>query len=296
MLNDKLRTFVMLADLGSYTKAAQQMMVVPSTVSKQIMQLEDELDCELVIRNKKAVKLTPAGEIYLQYAKSALAAEEACLDDIRAVRSLGISLRIGAVVSLMAGHMTAWLNRYLQENSAVKISITTDHSQILLNNLYDGTVDLCFTYRPFHEKNCICMPFVRDEIILATGRGNDAFPDGIRLEELRRLPLVRDYQMIVADRKLYDFLFENGQDPFLSVGSGSYVIPILKAGNGYGFVVRNYIQKELEVGNLTEIRILDHPQIQLQSYVIYRSANPLVTEDLLRSIQLYVQSHSHDPA
>ena len=48
-----LQTFITLAKTGSYTKTAQMMVVVPSTISKQIKLLEEELGCTLVIRDKK---------------------------------------------------------------------------------------------------------------------------------------------------------------------------------------------------------------------------------------------------
>ena len=53
MNSDLLRTFVTLAQMGSYTKTAQKMIVVPSTISKQVKQLEEETGRVLVIRDKK---------------------------------------------------------------------------------------------------------------------------------------------------------------------------------------------------------------------------------------------------
>ena len=79
MNSDLLRTFVTLAQLGSYTKTAQKMIVVPSTISKQVKQLEEETGRVLVIRDKKTIRLTKAGEIFLEYAHRILDAEDACM-------------------------------------------------------------------------------------------------------------------------------------------------------------------------------------------------------------------------
>ncbi len=72
-----LQTFITLAKTGSYTKTAQMMVVVPSTISKQIKLLEEELGCTLVIRDKKTVRLTSAGEALLKHARQILEIENA---------------------------------------------------------------------------------------------------------------------------------------------------------------------------------------------------------------------------
>ena len=72
-----LQTFITLAKTGSYTKTAQMMVVVPSTISKQIKLLEEELGCTLLIRDKKTVRLTSAGETLLKHARQILEIENA---------------------------------------------------------------------------------------------------------------------------------------------------------------------------------------------------------------------------
>ncbi len=281
MNSEFLKTFVMLAQLGSYTKTAQKMIVVPSTISKQIKQLETELGRELVIRDKKAVKLTRAGEIFLEYARRILDAESACMAEINALVDSEVSLRIGTVFSLFQNHVTGWLAAYLKSNPNTNCSVVIDHSQSILNYLYDGELDLCFSFRGFRENNCECIPFVRDEMVLVTGTGNDAFPGGVTVEELRRLPLVKESQLKVADPGLFDQLFAHNENVVLSIAKGNLIVPFLKSGLGYGFAARRFVAAELAAGQLQEISILGREAPMLQSYLVYKKANPLVTKSLV---------------
>lgn len=64
-----LDTFLVVADLGSFTKAAEQLYISPTAVMKQMNALEKHLDLTLLERTSAGVQLTPAGEIIYRDAK-----------------------------------------------------------------------------------------------------------------------------------------------------------------------------------------------------------------------------------
>lgn len=66
-----LQYLVAIADCGSYTRAAEVLHVSQPTLSQQIKQLEESLQSPLLDRSGRSVKLTNAGEIYLQHARRA---------------------------------------------------------------------------------------------------------------------------------------------------------------------------------------------------------------------------------
>src|SRR5262244_4052055 len=90
-----LRTFVAVADCGSFTNAAALLHSTQSTVSAQIQRLEEEAGRLLFERTTRSVELTPAGETLLGYARTILRLNE----DAR-LRLTGAShagrIRIGA--------------------------------------------------------------------------------------------------------------------------------------------------------------------------------------------------------
>ena len=277
----------MLAEIGSYTKTAQKMFVVPSTISKQIKNLETEIGRELVIRDKKSVRLTREGEILLEYASHILKHEEEMLQEINSAADSSRSLRIGAVPSLLETHIMDWIRDYMLREPDLRVSLQSDHSQILLNMLYDGELDLCIGYRRFRENNCDCIPFIEDEMILVTGGDNDSFPGGVSTAELRELPLIKESQLSVADIGLYREIFDRNENVVISISTGNLIIPFLREGRGYGFAVRHSVGEDLEEGLLRQIPIRDHGKIILKSYIVYKNTNARITEEMIEDLRSF---------
>src|SRR5699024_7858577 len=73
---DVLRTFVTIAECGSFTRAARQVFRTPSALSMQIKRLEEMLGQTLFVREARQVRLTPEGEILLGYGRRLLKLNE----------------------------------------------------------------------------------------------------------------------------------------------------------------------------------------------------------------------------
>ena len=68
----QLLTFLTLADLGNYIKASERLNYAPSTLAKQIHNLESELGVPLVEHRENRIRLTPQGERFYGYAEKML--------------------------------------------------------------------------------------------------------------------------------------------------------------------------------------------------------------------------------
>lgn len=66
-MNERYRTFKILAEEKSFTQAAKKLFCSQPTVTQHIQQLENELQCQLIVRNKRQIQLTTQGEIVLLY-------------------------------------------------------------------------------------------------------------------------------------------------------------------------------------------------------------------------------------
>lgn len=66
----KIRYFIEVAECGNFSEAARRLYTAQPNISKQIAQMEQELGFLLFERNKRSVKLTPAGQIMYDYLKN----------------------------------------------------------------------------------------------------------------------------------------------------------------------------------------------------------------------------------
>lgn len=83
-----LETFVAVAQAGSFSRAAQEHYATPSTLIQQVNGLEQQLGVELLRRGNAGVSLTPAGEVYLQWAKELLVLSRKAQEDARVAAGL----------------------------------------------------------------------------------------------------------------------------------------------------------------------------------------------------------------
>ena len=80
---EKLRIFLKVAQCGSFSKAAAELFISHSTVSRAVTSLETELRVKLVERDNSVHGLTPAGERLRERARELLALTEEIVSEIR---------------------------------------------------------------------------------------------------------------------------------------------------------------------------------------------------------------------
>ncbi|MGM9607303.1 MAG: LysR family transcriptional regulator [Oscillospiraceae bacterium] len=70
MLNPNLKTFICVADCGSFNKAAEKLYISPPSIMKQINALGKHLELKLLERTSQGIRLTPAGRVLYRHTKN----------------------------------------------------------------------------------------------------------------------------------------------------------------------------------------------------------------------------------
>jgi LysR family transcriptional regulator, flagellar master operon regulator len=159
------RTFLTVADSGSFIDAARMMNVTQSTVSARIKGLEDQLGRPLFQRSNNGATLTSAGN---QFQKHALAMVRVWQ---RAQLEVGLSaqhrdhLSVGAVSSLWDGFLTSWIGWLRQNIPDIAVSATASSARELTQRLVEGTLDLAVMYRPTQPPGLTIEHLFDEEIV-----------------------------------------------------------------------------------------------------------------------------------
>ncbi|MCV7289666.1 LysR family transcriptional regulator [Mycolicibacterium wolinskyi] len=189
----QLEYFVAVVEEANFTRAAQRVRVAQPAVSAQIQRLERELGQELLDRSRRAVRLTAAGAAVLPYARAALAAVAGART---AVDELADLVRGSVAIATVTAHdvdIPSLLAQFHTAHPAVEITLGADNSDVLLERLRTGRLDLAIvSIGPDEQLDDIATEVVTDEAIeAAVGAGDDlAAHDVVSLTALREWPLI----------------------------------------------------------------------------------------------------------
>lgn len=143
---DLVRTFVAIAGMGNFTRAAQSLRLQQSTVSLQMQRLEDALGQKLMERSPQGVRLTAEGEIFLGYARRMLELNDEVVARVVEPQMRGV-VRLGTPEDFATRHLPDVLARFAHAYPAVALEVTCDLTLNLLDKFGKGAFDLALVKR-----------------------------------------------------------------------------------------------------------------------------------------------------
>ena len=148
----QLRTFVAVAEEGSFTRASERLHVVQSAVSAGIRKLERELGVTLFDRSTHQVRLTDAGVALMPEARRTLAAAAAARDAVDEVKGgLRGTVALGTMQAqgMHSINVPALLGDFRARHPGVKVTIRhAGGSSAMANQVREGRLDLAFVALP----------------------------------------------------------------------------------------------------------------------------------------------------
>lgn len=139
--SEVLRTFVTIAESGSFTRAAQQLFRTPSALSMQIKRLEETLGQTLFVREARYVRLTTEGEVLLGYGRRLLKLNAEAVTQFLAPTIEG-RVGLGITDDVVGRILPNVLAQFARSHPAVQVDVVVGRSQDLLARLDEGELDL----------------------------------------------------------------------------------------------------------------------------------------------------------
>ncbi len=143
-----VEAFYWVASLKSISRAADKLFLTQSAMSSRISTLEEELGVLLLDRRDKQFKLTAAGVRFLVYAQKLLELQREVKAEMGAGAPLAVSMRIGAIESVLHSWLIPWLEKLRREQPGLELELAVETTPILMDHIQRGTVDLVFAALP----------------------------------------------------------------------------------------------------------------------------------------------------
>lgn len=142
----QMRYFQVVAEQRSFTKAAELLYVTQPTLSRQIVELEEEFGVPLVVRTKPQLTLTRAGGFFLQEAKEILQQCQTLSSKMTALQFDQVrSLRIGYISGINHKLLLRPLHEFIKEHPQLVCNIKSYAPDELMQALDQKKIDLAFT-------------------------------------------------------------------------------------------------------------------------------------------------------
>lgn len=143
---DLLRTFIAVAEAGTFTGAAERVLRTQAAVSQQVARLESALDKKLFERTTRSLALTAEGELLLGYARRMVNLNHEAVLHVTGVEASGV-LRLGVCEDIIPRLLPRLLARFTAIHPQVELILHTNLSTQLKDMLNRGELDIVIAKR-----------------------------------------------------------------------------------------------------------------------------------------------------
>lgn len=187
---EQLRHFLKVAELGNFTRAAQQVGLSQSALSRSIARLEDELGQPLLERQPRQVVLNDAGTLLLDRARKLLAMADDAQAEIRDDGQSG-RVRVAAIPTIAPYFLPECLRSFQRRFPQAKMVVQEETTINLLKKVVDGDIDVAIAALPIDAKYVEVEPLFEEELLLVIGKDHPlTLKKRIQATDLEAYPFV----------------------------------------------------------------------------------------------------------
>jgi DNA-binding transcriptional LysR family regulator len=163
-----LKHFVAVCEEGSIARAAAREALVASALSKRLAALEAEVGTALLLRRRRGIEVTPAGQALLARARELLAGLERARMELGAFsRGVQGSVRLLASPSVVAEKLPAQLAGFCARHPAIALSLDECMSPEIVRGVREGTADVGVLWARLDLTGLDVQPYRQDRICVA---------------------------------------------------------------------------------------------------------------------------------
>ena len=277
-----VRTFLAIAEVGNFVRAAEQLNVTQSTVSARIKLLEDLLGRPVFRRSKAGAAITPAGARFRPFAEKLVQTWEHARQEVGLPTDFAHILTVGAEFTLWERLLVRWIPWI--RNAIPDVAIRTDvgSSDYLMRQLIDGLLDVAVTYTPQHRTGLVIEPLMEEELVLVSTERDAGRPGSetyiyvdwgpeFRLEHTRAFP-------------------ERGS-PVIAVSYGPLALQHMLQNGGCAYLPLRLVRPLIDRARLF-VRT-DLPSFRRPSYTVYLAGdNPVRFQTAIQGLRYVVSLES----
>lgn len=256
---NKYKVFLAVAELKSFSKAADYLHISQPAISHSIKELEDQLNIKLFIRNNKSVSLTESGEKMKGYVRDALnilsLGEKIIKEDDKNLDGI---IRIGIYSHISLFMLPEVISEFRKKYPESKFSVYSTSNEEMIDKLKNNELDFIVLQYPIfmNQSN------IKEEIVCKLDTCFFANKEYYDLclnnpNSIKEIPVIlplrgfSDIDELNEELKSQNIILKHN---FMCY-STELSIQLVKKGLGISWGIKRCVQKELENGNLYEVKM-----------------------------------------
>lgn len=270
-----IQTFIRAAELGSFTKAANALGYVQSSVSMQIMQLEQELEFPLFDRIGKSVSLTALGKDFLRYAYEIVRTMEEASNLGKDVKNLHGTLRVGILESLLFSNMLQLIPKFRCTYKNVDMQLKMGQASELLQLLKQNQLDMVYlSAGPNADPDLHCHYKRREQLVFVCSPLHSiAEKEKVSAVELFESDFIVTEHAGICYGKLQELTqrYMATLHTSVEVDSTVAIAELLQKNMAVAFLPEYSVRKQLEQGSLVRLDVDMEPQVYYSQILGHKS-------------------------
>ena len=287
-----LITFIHVVELGSFTKAAEALDYSQSTVSFQIKQLEDELDCLLFERINHTITLTERGRELVSYAHNIRALTDSLKENINKEENYSGHVHVVMPDSICEELICSHYVNFYKKYPSISLQITNADTQVMFDMLNRNEADLIMTLDSHvYQKDYVIAKEQTLSMNFVTNADSELVKrECVSIKEIVNEPFVlteygQGYRKVL-DRELAKRSLEIS--PALEIGRTDIITEVLSKSNMISFLPDFVTKRKVEAGELAYINVSD-VDIAICKQLIYHK-NKWISKSLKTVIEYLKQT------
>ena len=267
---EDIQIFLRVVDAGGISRAADQLNIAKSAVSRRLAQLEERLETKLIHRTTRRISLTEEGKLYYQQALNVVDSVKA-LDNMLVTSNEGFQGQLNLALPLSFGllHLTPVIDAFMKKQPKLKIKVDLSDKEI---NLIEEGVDVAFRIGSLNDSSIQARKILPIKLVVC------ASPEYIEKygEPVSVAALSESTFLLYSAEGSNTFTLTNKQgkeESFVVKGrlqsnNGDFLKELALKGHGLIVMPTFVCWRELQSGEL--VRVLpDYELASLNAYAIY---------------------------
>lgn len=257
---DQIETFLEVARLSSFSRAAERRFRTQPAISSQIRSLEDEVGAKLLDRSGGRVALTAAGKVFQKYAEETIEQRRVMLIALAEMHrvprgEIVVAANEGTCLHILPEVFAEFKRQYPN----VAVNVKRLEYQKILEALIENSSDFGIVAMPVKDKRYTVVPIHRDEIVVITPAGHPlAGRKEVTLTDVTQYPLL--LPKLGRTRDALEALFQEYRlKPIVSMelDSSELTKRFVAADVGIGFIPRSNVAEDIKAKVLSALKVSD---------------------------------------